>query len=185
MVASVLDVQVESEETGYTVVTQSIIGGISVDGSQEDQHFESSTQETVKQSFKLSALDKRVRPTSLTGKNTRIQTGHSRMYVTVNADPDDPTKIFEVFAWISKTDRVKQDDEQDGERQQCERVWLEAVCRLLSVSLQHGVPQAALIDQLINLECVKVRDGELGTWVKSPADGIAQVMEGFNGSEDR
>lgn len=177
MVASVLDVLVESEETGCTVVTQLIVGGISVDGSQEDPQ---PTPEKLK-SNKSSVLSKRVRPSSLTGKNTRIQTGHSHMYVTVNADPDDPSKIFEVFAQVSKPNG----NSEDGLEQQCERVWVEALCRMISTALRYGVPQQALIDQLKNLECVKARDSELGMWIKSPADGIARVMEGFDGSEDR
>ncbi len=103
------------------------------------------------------------------------------MYVTVNYDPDDSTKIFEVFAQVAKPDG----DSKDDLNQQCERVWVEALCRMISTALRYGVPQEALISQLKNLECTKVRDSELGVWIKSPADGIARVMEGFDGSEDR
>lgn len=152
-----------------------------MDGSQEDQHLESSTKDTVEKSSKSLVPSKRVRPTSLIGRNTRIQTGHSYMYVTINYDPDDSSKIFEVFAQVAKPDG----DSEDGLDQQCERVWVEALCRMISTALRYGIPQEEVIDQLKNLECVKARDSKLGIWIKSPADGIARVMEGFDGSEDR
>ncbi len=139
------------------------------------------TQEAQDSKDSLPLPVKRSRPISLRGISTKIKTGHSHMYVTVNADPDDPTKIFEVFAKVPKPDT----DSDDGLDQQCERVWVEALCRMISTALRYRVPQEALISQLKNLECIKARDGELGTWIKSPADGIAQVMEGFSGSEDR
>lgn len=151
-----------------------------MDGNQGD-HVSMEKKEKL-QSENLSPLPvKRSRPISLRGRNIRIQTGHSHMYITVNTDPEDPTKIFEVFAQISKPDP----DSDEGLEQQCERVWVEALCRMISTALRYRVPQEALISQLKNLECIKARDGELGTWIKSPADGIAQVMEGFSGPEDR
>lgn len=157
-------------------------------GNQEDQETTPKNDTTAaKELNKSSVLIKRVRPTSLTGKTVRIRTGHSTMYVTMNADPDDLTKIFEVFAQMAKPEH----DQPDPYPQQCERAFMEAISRLVSTLLRFGVPQENIIEQLRDIQCVPGSNvQEHGNWnegrfITSPADGIAAAMERFDGSEDR
>ncbi len=131
---------------------------------------------------------KRPRPDSLDGWTTRVQTGHSTIYVICNEDPDDPSRIFEVFATPSKSGAETCEScgqPKDSTAPQCEKVYLEALCRIISLGLRYGVPQEDIIEQLKNLECVRVRDPDMNDWIKSPADGIAKVMEAYSGSKNR
>tara|TARA_Y100000310_G_C20603818_1_gene774442 strand:- start:470 stop:736 length:267 start_codon:yes stop_codon:yes gene_type:complete len=86
------------------------------------------------------------------------------MYVTVGYLEEGIP--YEVFINIEDSD-------------QCERGFLEALGRVLSIALGYGVPVEELINQLNGIRCVPVSDPFRGRMIKSPADGVARVLEDF------
>lgn len=81
------------------------------------------------------------RPQSLTGITKQIPTGCGMMLVTVNMDEND--NVFEVLM-------------RAGANGGCS-AYTDAVARLLSISLRHGVPLEVLIDQLRSVRCDNFR----------------------------
>jgi len=86
------------------------------------------------------------------------------MYVTVGYLKQG--KPFEIFITVEGSDG-------------CEKGYLEAVGRLLSVGLQYGVPAEEFIKQLSGISCVPVSDPSKGRMVKSPVDGLALTLQEF------
>lgn len=106
-------------------------------------------------------IEKRPRPTVISGKTYRKKTGYGIMYVTINDDSDGHP--FEVFATIGKTGGFY-------------AAKSEAICRLVSLALRSGIKAEALIEQLKGIR------GPMPIWdngvqVFSIADAIAQTLE--------
>ena len=105
----------------------------------------------------------RNRPIKLVGSTTSVNTGHGKMYVTVNYDKD---QIYEVLAQTGKTGK-------------CQAADTEAMGRLISTAIQYGVPVDVITKQLLGITCCPVWNN--GKMVLSLADGIGQVLSGSVG----
>lgn len=104
------------------------------------------------------------RPRVLEGKTIRIRTGHgSNLFVTVNRDGDG--RPIEVFAWLGKAGS-------------CDRAYLEAISRLISLVFRLGGDVDAVVDELRGITCHPLVRG-----AKSPVDGIALALDGKLGEE--
>mgnify|MGYP001586031468 CR=1 FL=1 len=101
-----------------------------------------------------------VRPSTLPSITHRVPTDHGNMYVTLGTDDG---RLVEIWIAISKSGS-------------CEKAFLEALARSVALGLQHSVPLAEYIEQLQNITCRVVGDGE--GFVHSPADGLAKVLKG-------
>ena len=93
-----------------------------------------------------------------------VNTGHGKMYVTVNYDND---QVYEVLAQTGKTGK-------------CQAADTEAMGRLISTAVQYGTPVDVITKQLLGITCCPVwNDGKM---VLSLADGIGQVLSGSVGA---
>ena len=99
------------------------------------------------------------RPRKLTGTTTKIPTGHGSLYVTLN---EHDSKLIEVFLTVGKV----------GE---CVPAFTEAMGRLASVALQHGVTPAELAKQLEGIACSHQAWYE-GEHVLSVPDGVGKAL---------
>jgi len=110
------------------------------------------------------------RPQCLEGKTVKVRTGHGTLYVTVNWHPETGLP-FEVFATLGKAGG-------------CESAHLEALTRLISVVLQHGIHPTEVISQLRQVTCHPYgMGGDIEN--TSPADAIAHVLEGsYDGDKE-
>ena len=103
------------------------------------------------------------RPTTLLGPTTSVNTGHGKMYVTVNYDND---QVYEVLAQTGKTGK-------------CQAADTEAMGRLISTAVQYGVAVVVITKLLLGITCCPVWNN--GKMVLSLADGIGQVLSGSVG----
>ena len=117
-----------------------------------------STDAPVEKRVVVSAT-KAIRPRTLNGSTTKVKTGLGNLYVTVNKDED--ASVYEVFATTGKA---------GGN----ETANTEAICRLISVAMQYGVPLDVIVGQLQGIQSVPVWDN--GIQILSTADGISKVI---------
>lgn len=101
----------------------------------------------------------KTRPDSLPSETTKVETHEGHFYVTITYKRKRP---FEVFGALGKSNI-------------CEKAWVEALSRSISVGLRHGVPARAYVEQLRGIECNPFPDED--GFVGSPADGIAKVLK--------
>ena len=99
------------------------------------------------------------RPRRLHGQTDRIETGSGRLYVTIN---EHNGRMFEVFMNLGKPAPTEQ-------------AHLEAVSRLISLSLRAGIHPGDIIDQLAGITTTPTWDE--GTLVLSPEDGASKLMD--------
>jgi ribonucleoside-diphosphate reductase alpha chain len=101
------------------------------------------------------------RPKVTTGSCTKIATGCGKTYVTCNiGDNGEPVEVFCSL----------------GKPGECAKCWNEALARIISISLQWGVPVQEFIDQLKELRCpTPTNDDEFGA-VQSCPDAVSKVM---------
>ena len=107
-------------------------------------------------------LEKRKRPEMLVGRTLKWPSPLGDLYVTVNADEGAP---FEVFCTVGKAGGSANAD-------------TEAIGRLISLALRHGVPLEEVRDQLRGIAC----DRTIGMGpdkVLSAPDGIAQALDRY------
>ena len=153
------DASVNEVERAYTQAYLSHCKGITVyrDGSKADQVLTTPGHHTDDEY--ISTLGYRKRPAQLDGVTTRIRTGHGNTYVTVNNDENGLP--FEVFASAGKSGG-------------CDAALMEAVNRLISLSLRYGIPTGDIYKQISGITCCPTWDN--GIFVRSPVDAIAHVL---------
>ena len=127
------------------------------DGSKSMQVLE--TGDKKKEGEKKAPLVPRQRPTLVKGVTERIRTGHGNVYITINFD--DAGKPFEVFTTLGKAGG-------------CDSAQLEAISRLISLSLRSGIDTNQVIDQLRGITCCPAWDE--GVLVRSTADALALAL---------
>ena len=104
-------------------------------------------------------LVERQRPPVVRGITERVRTAHGNLFVTVNYDEDGSP--FEVFAALGKAGST-------------ESAQLDAIARLVSMSLRAGVDPSQIIDHLKGITDEPVWDS--GRLVRSAPDAVALVL---------
>ncbi len=95
----------------------------------------------------------------MNGITERVKTGQGNIYVTVNFD--DQGKPFELFTTLGKAGSV-------------ESAQLEAISRLISLSLRSGIAPEQIVDNLRGITSDPVWDS--GRLVRSAPDAVAFVL---------
>jgi ribonucleoside-diphosphate reductase alpha chain len=142
----------------YTMAYEQGLKGVTIyrDGSREGQVL---TTGKAKEAI-ASAPAPRKRQKTTSGFTERVTTGCGYIYVTVNSDE---SGMCEVFSHLGKTGG-------------CAAAQLEAICRLISLSLRSGMDIALVVKQLRGIRCASIA-WEEGKSVLSCADAIASVLE--------
>ena len=105
------------------------------------------------------SLVERQSPSVITGVTERIRTSQGNLFVTVNYDQNE--KPFEVFATLGKAGST-------------ESAHLEAISRLVTMSLRAGVEPNEIIGHLRGITDDPIWDA--GTLVRSAPDAVALVL---------
>jgi ribonucleoside-diphosphate reductase alpha chain len=112
-------------------------------------------------------LTPRQRPKVTKGITERVNTGCGYIYVTVNFDDQG---ICEVFSSLGKAGG-------------CASAQLEAISRLISLTLRSGIETASITKQLRAIRCPSVA-WEQGRLVLSCADAIGSVLEKYGNDQN-
>jgi ribonucleoside-diphosphate reductase alpha chain len=134
------------------------------DGSREEQVLnvvkteEKARPETIAADRKIMP---RPRPEVVCGTTTKVSTGCGNLYVTINCD--EQGRPFEVFTQMGKAGG-------------CAASQLEAIGRLVSLSLRSDLDVKSIIEQLRGIRCPSP-SWEKGVRIFSCADAIARVVE--------
>ena len=107
-------------------------------------------------------VERSPRPRVVQGLTENIRTGQGNLYVTVNFDEE--RRPFEVFCALGKAGSV-------------ESAHLEAIARLVSMSLRTGVDPDQIVKQLKGITDQPVWDG--GTLVGSIPDALSHVLKKY------
>lgn len=105
-------------------------------------------------------LNPRERPRVIPGITERVKTGCGDIYVTVNHDEQGPCEVITSL----------------GKGGDCTLAQLEAIGRLISISLRAGVSYEAIIKTLRGIRCPSIA-WEEGKAILSCADAIGSVLE--------
>lgn len=128
-------------------------------GSREGQVL--STTEEEKEGEKGESRP-RPRPVAVRGVTRKIGTGCGNLYVTMN---EDSSGLFEVFARLGKAGG-------------CADAQLEAIGRLVSISLRSGVELKSIIRQLKGIRCPSPLLARGGPMLSCP-DAVAKALEAY------
>ncbi len=109
-----------------------------------------------------SKLVPRKRPKVTRGITERVTTGCGYIYVTVNFDKQGIAEVFSIL----------------GKAGGCAAAQLEAICRLISISLRAGVDLNAIVRHLHGIRCPSIA-WEQGHAVLSCSDAIASVLRKY------
>ena len=156
----------ENIEESYMLAFREGCKGITIyrDGSKDNQVLSPGQgQQTSIEASPVTphTLVPRPRPLEMEGRTERIRTGHGNMYVTINFDSQDGT-LFEVFSALGKAGG-------------CDSAQLEAISRLVSLSLRSGIDPEAVMEQLRGITCCPAWDQ--GVLVRSAPDAVALALE--------
>jgi ribonucleoside-diphosphate reductase alpha chain len=149
----------------YMLAYEKGLKGITIyrDRSREGQPMSTGGQAEKKVETRITPRKRAKRTTGFTEK---VNTGCGALYVTVNFDD---VGMFEVFSTLGKAGG-------------CASAQLEAICRLISLTLRSGVDVQAIIKHLRGIRCPSIA-WEGGKSVLSCADAIASVLERHVGGE--
>jgi len=155
------DAKKEDIKTTYELAYQLGCKGVTVyrDGSRDEQVI--SIGKRMREQEK-SRIAPRRRPATTVGVTKRIDTGCGHLYVTINTDE---TGICEVFTQMGKVGG-------------CASAQLEAIARLISLSLRSNIKTESIIRQLRGIRCPSPMWSK-GKMILSCADGIASALEEF------
>jgi len=98
------------------------------------------------------------RPLLVSGDTTKINSGHGKVYVTVNSMNGTPIEIFC----------------SSGKAGKCDSATTEAITRLISLCLRSNIDPNEVVEQLRNITCCPVWDG--GFQIMSVPDAISKVL---------
>ncbi len=151
----------EDIKTTYELAYQLGCKGVTVyrDGSRDEQVI--SIGKRMREQEK-SRIAPRRRPATTVGVTKRIDTGCGHLYVTINTDE---SGICEVFTQMGKVGG-------------CASAQLEAIARLISLSLRSNIKTESIIKQLRGIRCPSPMWSK-GKMILSCADGIASALEEF------
>ncbi|MEW6034038.1 MAG: vitamin B12-dependent ribonucleotide reductase [Chloroflexota bacterium] len=144
----------------YMMAYKEGLKGITIyrDRSKESQVL--SLAPTVPETPAAERISPRKRPKVTTGVTERVTTGCGHLYVTVNSDENG---ICEVFTSLGKAGG-------------CASAQLEAIGRLISLTLRSGVDVASVVKHLRGIRCPSI-SWEDGRAVLSCGDAIGAVLE--------
>ena len=164
----------EDVEEAYILAYETGCKGITVyrDGSKSEQVL--STGATGKHSIEEDAAAlvyraPRERPREIRGVTERVRTGHGNMYITINFEGD-TGEPFELFSNLGKAGG-------------CDSAQLEAISRLVSLSLRSGIDAQEIVNHLRGITCCPAWDE--GTLVRSAPDAVALALERHIRENDR
>ena len=164
----------EDVEEAYMLAYETGCKGITVyrDGSKSEQVL--STGATGKHSIEEDAAAlvyraPRERPREIRGVTERVRTGHGNMYITINFEGD-TGEPFELFSNLGKAGG-------------CDSAQLEAISRLVSLSLRSGIDAQEIVNHLRGITCCPAWDE--GTLVRSAPDAVALALERHIRENDR
>jgi ribonucleoside-diphosphate reductase alpha chain len=118
------------------------------------------TEEEQKAPSADAAQQPKPRPLVVSGVTRKISTGCGNLYVTMN---EDETGLFEVFARLGKAGG-------------CADAQLEAIGRLISLSLRSGLKTESIIKQLKAIRCPSPLLARGGPMLSCP-DAVAKALE--------
>ena len=101
------------------------------------------------------------RPREIRGVTERVRTGHGNMYITINFEGE-TGQPFELFSNLGKAGG-------------CDSAQLEAISRLVSLSLRSGIDAGEIVNHLRGITCCPAWDE--GTLVRSGPDAVALALE--------
>jgi ribonucleoside-diphosphate reductase alpha chain len=164
--ATIEDIQIAFEtawELGCKGVT------VYRDGSRDDQvlHVGTKTNDEKNEPAE-DKVSPRFRPEITSGITQRVELGCGHLYVTTNADEKGPCEVFV----------------QMGKVGGCASAQLEALARLVSMSLRANVTLDSIIRQLKGIRCPSPMWNK-GKMVTSCADAIAWSLETFLGVQEK
>lgn len=136
-------------------------------GTDAKTHSDDSILESIIQDSPA-VLTERERPAVISGVTERVRTAQGNMFVTVNFDEDG--QPFEVFGTLGKSGGT-------------ESAQLEAISRMVSLSLRSGVDPKNIVGQLRGITAEPVWDS--GRLVRSAPDAVALVLSRHIESVDR
>lgn len=146
----------------YSLAYQQGCKGITIyrDRSKESQVLSISRENEKGVEVEAEALAPRRRSRTTTGFTERVSTGCGHIYVTVNKDDQG---ICEVFSSLGKAGG-------------CASAQLEAISRLISLSLRSGIEASSIVKHLRGIRCPSIA-WEGGHAVLSCPDAIGGVLE--------
>ncbi|MEA3476444.1 MAG: vitamin B12-dependent ribonucleotide reductase [Candidatus Cloacimonadota bacterium] len=151
----------EDIKTTYELAYQLGCKGVTVyrDGSRDEQVI--SIGKRMREQEKRRIAPRR-RPATTVGVTKRIDTGCGHLYVTINTDESGACEVFT----------------QMGKVGGCASAQLEAIARLISLTLRSNIKIESIIKQLRGIRCPSPMWSK-GKMILSCADGIANALEEF------
>lgn len=102
------------------------------------------------------------RPFVLSGETFRLKTEAGNLYVTVNKNEGGAP--IEVFIHLGKAGSTV-------------NTLVDALGRMISIALQHGVPVYTIVNQLSYIKSGEAYEQEGGEWTTSIPDAVAYALE--------